>query len=94
MKSGHEKIFHQLRQDVHSLVSKLEPKRKRDILLKALLLPILYILIYISIFVWGNNPAVLYASYIGLGILLVIIFLTIIHDAVDGTILRNKKIKE
>lgn len=94
MKSGHEVIFHQLRQDVNSLVAQLEPKRKRDIMLKALLFPILYILIYISILVWGNNPAVLYAGYLGLGILLVVIFLTIIHDAVHGTIFRNKKLNE
>lgn len=94
MKSGHESIFQQLRQDVNTLVAQLEPKRKRSIMLKALLFPILYILIYTSLLVWGNNPAVLYACYFGLGILLVVIFLNIIHDAVHGSIFRSKRLNE
>lgn len=94
MKSGHETIFQQLRQDVHALVAQLEPKRKRGIMLKALLFPILYILIYISLLVGGSNPVVLYASYFSLGILLVIIFLNIIHDAVHGTIFKSKRLNE
>lgn len=94
MKSGHEKIFQQLRQDVNELVAQLEPKRKRGILFKALLFPILYILIYTSLLIWGNNPAVLYTAYFGLGILLVVIFLNIIHDAVHGTIFRSKQLNE
>lgn len=94
MKSGHETIFHQLRQDVNALVTQLEPKRESGIILKALLFPILYILIYISLLAWGANPAVLFAAYSGLGLLLVVIFLNIIHDAVHGTIFKNKKFNE
>lgn len=94
MKSGHETIFHQLRQDVNTLVTQLEPHRKNGIVLKALLFPILYILLYISLLVWGTNPVVLFAAYFGLGLLLVVIFLNIIHDAVHGTIFRSKKLNE
>ncbi|MDF2190777.1 fatty acid desaturase [Paraflavitalea sp. CAU 1676] len=93
-KSGHEAIFHQLRQEVGTLVAQLEPKRKPGIMLKALLFPILYILVYTSILLWGNNPVVLYAGYIGLGVLLVVIFLNIIHDAVHGTVFRSKQLNE
>lgn len=94
MKSGHEKIFQQLRQDVHLLVARLEKKRKPEIILKALVFPVLYILIYTSLIIWGNDPAVLYAAYVGLGILLVVIFLNIIHDAVHGTIFSSKQLNE
>lgn len=94
MKSGHETIFHQLRQDVQLLVTKLEPKRNPGILLKAVLFPILYILLYTCLLRWGNNPAVLYAAYVGLGLLLVVIFLNLIHDAVHGTIFKSKQLNE
>lgn len=94
MKSGHETIFQQLRQDVHALVAQLEPKRRSGIMFKALLFPILYILIYISLLRWGDHAGVFYTAYFGLGILLVIIFLNIIHDAVHGTIFRSKQLNE
>jgi len=87
-------MFYQLRQEVNSLVAQLEPKRKQSIMLKALLFPILYILVYTSLLVWGNNPAVFYTAYFSLGILLVVIFLNIIHDAVHGTIFSTKRLNE
>jgi linoleoyl-CoA desaturase len=94
MKSGHETVFNRLRQDVNTLVAQLEPKRRNSIVFKALLFPILYILIYISMLLWGNNPAVLYTGYFSLGLLLVVIFLNIIHDAVHGTIFKSKQLNE
>lgn len=93
-KSGHEAIFQQLRQEVNHLVEQLEPKRRGSILLKAILFPALYIITYITLLVSGTHNWAFYACYFLLGILLVMIFLNIIHDAVHGTIFNSKKMND
>lgn len=93
-KEGNEAIFQQLRQDVNNLVQQLEPKRHANIILKSVLFPVLYTLAYTALLVWGNHSWVFYIAYFLLGTLLVMIFLNIIHDAVHGTIFRNKQLNE
>lgn len=93
-KSGNEAIFQQLRQEVIHLVEQLETKRRGNILLKAILFPALYFVTYITILFAGMHTWAFYACYFLLGILLVMIFLNIIHDAVHGTIFRSKKLND
>lgn len=93
-KEGNEAIFQQLRQDVNNLIQQLEPKRHANILFKAVLFPVLYALSYTALLVWGNHSWVFYAAYFLLGTFLVMIFLNIIHDAVHGTIFKNKQLNE
>lgn len=93
-KNGNEAIFSQLRQDVSNLVQQLEPKRRGSILLKAVLFPVLYFFVYIAILVFGNQRGVFYSGYFLLGVLLVMIFLNIIHDAVHGSIFNSKKLNQ
>jgi linoleoyl-CoA desaturase len=93
-KSGNEAIFQQLRQEVYYLVEQLESKRRGSILLKAILFPALYIITYITIFIAGMHTWAFYACYFLLGVLLVMIFLNIIHDAVHGTIFNSKKLND
>jgi linoleoyl-CoA desaturase len=93
-KSGDEAIFQQLRQEVNDLVLQLEPKRRGGILLKAILFPAMYLSTYLAILLTGNRPGYLYTGYFLLGIILVMIFLNIIHDAVHGTIFNNKKLNK
>src|SRR5687768_5776576 len=90
-KSGNEAIFQQLRQEVNSLVQQLESKRRGSILLKAFLFPALYIITYITLLFAGMNTWAFFACYFLLGILIVMIFLNIVHDAVHGTIFNSKK---
>ena len=94
LRNGNDTIFHQLRNEVNTLVEQLRPKRSRSILFKALLFPLLYIITYTSLLLWGHNPIVFYASYFFMGVLLVVIFLNIIHDAVHGTIFKKKELNE
>jgi linoleoyl-CoA desaturase len=82
--------FQKLRKDVNELVSKLEPARRKSIVFKALLFPLLYIATYTSLLQWGENNFIFFASYFLLGTLLVVIFLNTIHDAVHGTIFNRK----
>ena len=93
-KSGNEAIFQQLRQDVNNLVQQLEPKRRGNIIIKAVLFPALYIFIYCTILVAGDHPAVFYSCYFLLGVSLVVIFLNLIHDAVHGTIFSTPWLNE
>jgi linoleoyl-CoA desaturase len=94
-KGTNESIFQQLRADVNEIVKELEPKRKWEIQFKAFLFPFMYLALWVSALVWGgNNPYIYYACYLGLGVMLVIIFLNIIHDAVHGTIFNSKKLND
>ena len=63
-------------------------------LLKAILFPLLYIAIYFSALTWGKNIYVLSGCYFLLGVLLVIIFLNLIHDAVHGSIFESKRLND
>ncbi|WP_298735707.1 fatty acid desaturase [uncultured Chitinophaga sp.] len=89
-RSGEETIFHQLRLDVNNLVRQLEPKRKRSIIVKAVLFPVLYGLTYGAILFAGQHTGIFYAAYFLLGVWLVMMFLNTIHDAVHGTIFNRK----
>ncbi len=93
-KNGDEVIFAELRKEVKKTVSLLEGKRRKTILLKALILPLLYFAVYSCALVFGNYSLVYYTCYFLMGLLLVSIFLNIIHDAVHGTIFRSEKLNE
>jgi linoleoyl-CoA desaturase len=89
--SSHNKIvYQQLREDVKQIVSALEPKRRTEIIAKAIFFPLSYVLTYIAALTWGSNILILYGCYFVLGLLLVVIFLNLIHDAVHGTVFRKK----
>ena len=88
--AGDQAVYRLLRQEVNEIVKLLEPERRKIILFKAFIFPILYLLIYIIALRYGNDPRVYYSAFFVMGILLVIIFLNIIHDAVHGTIFRKK----
>ncbi len=85
-------LFQLLRQEVNKVVRELEPKRRIAIVVKAILFPSLYILAYFAALTWGGtHTGILYACYFLLGILLVLNFLNLIHEAVHNT-LFNKKV--
>lgn len=93
-KSGDETIFHQLRLDVNNLVRQLEPERRRSIIFKAVLFPVLYLLTYFGMLAAGHHPGIFYTGYFLLGVWLVMIFLNTIHDAVHGTIFNSKRLND
>lgn len=94
VKSGEETIFHQLRLDVNNLVRQLEPKRRRSIIFKAVLFPVLYGFTYWGLLLAGHHPGIFYTAYFLLGLWLVMIFLNTIHDAVHGTIFNSKRLND
>src|SRR5947207_1900186 len=84
------RIFQQLRQEVNETVSKLEPQRKFFISSKAILFPAAYFLVYSASLIWGNNISILFTCYFFMGVLLVINFLNLIHEAVHGTLFKTE----
>lgn len=59
--------FLQLRKEVNEIVKALEPERKRNILLKAVVFPLAYIATYVIALIYGNNVNILYICYFLLG---------------------------
>ncbi len=90
--SGQEKkVFISLRKDAQEIVKLLEPRRRREIILKAILFPVAYFLVYFAALYWGKNIAFFYTCYFLLGLLLVFVFLNTIHDAVHCTLFKNNR---
>lgn len=87
---GDKLIFTNLRLEVKRIVAESAARKKPEIILKAILFPLAYVLTYLAALYWGNNIAVFYSLYFLLGFLLVFVFLNIIHDAVHDTIFKNK----
>lgn len=84
-----------LRRDAKEIIRELEPSRKWESRIKAFLFPILYVALWATAMWFGKQyPVVYFACFLGLGLMLVIIFLTIIHDAVHGTIFENRRMNE
>lgn len=90
LKAPEKDLFQLLRQEVNRTVKELEPRRKLAIHIKAILFPALYVLGYVAALIWGQFTPVLYASYAFLGILLILNFLNLIHEAVHNTLFENK----
>jgi linoleoyl-CoA desaturase len=93
-KSGNEWVFRQLRMEVSEMVEKSSGFTRSEMLLKAILFPFVYIATYLTALIWGKNIFVLYGCYFLLGVLLVIIFLNLIHDAVHGSIFKSNKLND
>jgi linoleoyl-CoA desaturase len=86
-------VFQQLRAEVKEIVEELEPKRKWEIKVKALLIPVVYLVLWLSAMIWGkDNPAVYFAAYLLMGLMIVVIFLNVVHDAVHGTIFKSRRL--
>lgn len=91
-KTSEEQLFLQLKKEVQAAVRDLAPYRQLQITLKAILFPVLYLFTYITALNFGSDIVILYTCYFFLGLLLVLNFLNLIHEAVHGTLFRNKRL--
>ena len=55
IKTPDGELFQRLRKEVNATVRELEPRRKGDIVLKAILFPLLYLMAYISAMHWRQD---------------------------------------
>lgn len=89
-KDGSEEVFRRIRHRVNAIVRELEPERRVEITLKAILFPLLYATAFVTALAYGERIAVFYACYCLMGITLVFVFLNLIHEAVHNTLFKRK----
>lgn len=88
-------IFQQLRADVRRIVADLEPQRRWEIKIKAILFPLIYLVLWIAAVALGKQyPLIYFAAYLAMGLMIVIIFLNVVHDAVHGTIFNSRRLND
>ncbi|MBN8858980.1 MAG: fatty acid desaturase [Sphingobacteriales bacterium] len=93
-KGSNDQIFQQLRSEANTIVNRLVDKRKGERVFKAILFPTLYFAAWACILLWGRNPAVLFSCYPLMGVLLVLNYLNVIHDAVHHAIFKSRRLNE
>lgn len=86
------KLFSELRKRVTQRVQEIPENRDLYIQIKAVLLPLLYFGLYVLAMVSRENSALYISSYVLMGILLVLIYLNLIHEAAHNNIFKNKKL--
>lgn len=90
LKNSDNEIFFSIRDKALALIKELEPKRKKMMIFKAILFPLIYIGAYVCALIWGHSLPVLYGSYFIMGIMLIVIFINLIHDAVHKVLFKSK----
>lgn len=81
--------FRKLRKEVMQLVKKRKKSLHWQLKVKAVLFPILYLFVYMLLLRSDSSSVFFYFSYFSMGILLILIFLNLIHDAVHGVIFKS-----
>ena len=74
IKTQDGELFQALRKEVNTTVRELEPRRRGDIVLKAILFPLLYLTAYISAMHWSEDGFIYYTCCFLVGCCLVLNF--------------------
>lgn len=90
-----DNFFARLRTEANEIVKNSSARYKNEIILKAFLFPALYFGSWIIAIIYGKqNHAVLFVGYLAMGLLLVLNYLNVVHDAVHNTIFKNRRQNE
>ncbi|SHI60333.1 linoleoyl-CoA desaturase [Cruoricaptor ignavus] len=84
-------LFNELRQKVNARMKTLDERRDMNVVIKTFLLPALYFGAYFVAIFNGDNPSLYIGSFVFMGIILVLIYLNIIHEAAHNNIFKTKK---
>lgn len=93
-KEQEDHIFPELKKEVSVIINTLAKRKRIEITAKAILFPLLYIITYLLALTFGDDLAVYYICYFLLGLLLVLNFLNLIHEAVHNTLFENRRLNE
>ena len=91
-KDNNNQIFLRLKEKTRLIVRELQPERKKTVLFKAILFPLMYIDAYVCAIVWAKDPLVFFGCYFVMGLMVMIIFINLIHDAVHHVLFKNKSL--
>lgn len=86
------KLFNELRKRVNKRIEEIPEDRDFYIKVKAVLLPLLYFGFYFLAIFNAQNPAVYLLSFVLMGMMLVLIYLNLIHEAAHNNIFKSKKL--
>ncbi|MFP7657057.1 fatty acid desaturase family protein [Chryseobacterium proteolyticum] len=86
------KIFNELRKKVNQRVENIEENRDIYIQIKAVLLPLIYIGLYVFALINVEKSLLYILSFVLMGIMLVLIYLNLIHEAAHNNIFQNKRL--
>lgn len=82
--------YRKLRSRLKQLVKTLPASRRLEKIYAVIVLPVLYLLIYITAINLNYNTALFYVLYALLGIVSVLIFINVIHDAVHNNVFKKR----
>lgn len=90
-----DQYFIRFRSEVNEIIKESSFKYRNEIVLKTFLFPGLYFASWIIAVIYGEKfPAVLYIAYLAMGLLLLLNYLNVVHDAVHNTIFKNRRLNE
>ena len=84
-------LFNELRKRVNQRIQEIPENRDRYIQIKAIILPIVYFGSYFLAIFNGDKPWLYITCYIAMGLILVLIYLNLIHEAAHNNIYKTKK---
>jgi linoleoyl-CoA desaturase len=86
------KLFNELRKKVNQRVESIPENRDIYIQIKAVILPLLYIGLYVFALFNAENAGLYILSFVLMGLSLVLIYLNLIHEAAHNNIFKSKKL--
>lgn len=86
------KLFNELRKKVNERVENITENRDVYIQIKAVVLPLMYIGLYLFALLHAEKSWVYILSFVLMGITLVLIYLNLIHEAAHNNIFKSKKL--
>lgn len=93
-KSNNEVLFNALRKEVNSVLAQSSNSIHYYSKIKAILFPLLYFTAWFVAILYGKQPGILFIMYAFMGFMLVVNYLTLIHEAVHGTIFKYSKLNK
>ncbi|MCU7614135.1 fatty acid desaturase [Chryseobacterium sp. GMJ5] len=86
------KLFNELRKKVNQRVENIQENRDIYIQLKAVVLPLIYIGLYVFALFNAERSGIYVMSFVLMGIALVLIYLNLIHEAAHNNIFKSKRL--
>lgn len=94
-KETQDHFFARLRSEANDIVKNASSRYRNEIVFKAFLFPALYFGCWIAAMLYGaETSAALFTGYLAMGLLLVLSYLNVVHDAVHNTIFKNRRLNE
>ena len=94
-KERQDHFFALLRSEANDIVAKTSSKHRNEIVFKAFLFPALYFSCWIVAMLYGaETSAILFTGYFAMGLLVVVNYLNVVHDAVHNTIFKSRRLNE